>query len=191
MSINKLVVAVTGTPGAGKSLFAKQLAGKARHARIIEINDIVHRHKLYSSTDMFGAKVVKIGALNAALKKEVRSSSGLVLVVGHLVPELSAGQRITIVLRLDLKRLIMRLHKRNYPKEKIKENVLAEALDYCGIRVAGKCAEVYEAETDRDRRMLMRYILAVYAGTKHARPKIRSISKMGELLKLISEGYSL
>ena len=191
MSINKLVVAVTGTPGAGKSLFAKQLAGMAHRARIIEINDIVAKHGLYSGTDRFGSRIVKIGALNAALKREVRNSSGLVLVVGHLVPELDAGQRITVVLRLKLKSLIMRLRRRHYQKGKIDENVIAEALDYCGIKVAGKCKEVYEAESESDRRALMKYILAVYSGAARARPKSNSISKMGELLKLISEGYGL
>lgn len=182
---------MTGTPGTGKSLFAKQLAAKARHAKVIEINDIVKRNRLYSSTDRFGSKIVKISALNTALKKEIRDSSGLVLVVGHLVPDLSAGQRITVVLRLKLKPLMKRLRKRGYQREKIKENVIAEALDYCGIGVADRCAEVYEAESGRERKELMKYILAVYAGTKHSRPKTRNISKMGELLKLISEDYSL
>ena len=191
MSINKLIVAVTGTPGTGKSLFAKQLAGKARHARVIEINDIVKENRLYSSTDRFGSKIVKMGALNISLKREIRDSSGLVLVVGHLVPELSVGQRITVVLRLKLKHLIRRLHRRGYPKEKIKENVIAEALDYCGIGVAGRCAEVYEAESGRDRKALMEYVLAEYDGTRRSKPKTRSISKMGELLRLIRGGYSL
>lgn len=191
MSIHKLIVAVTGTPGAGKSLFAKQLASKAQNAKIIEINDIVHKHKLYSGTDRFGSKIVRIGALNTALRKEVRDSSGLVLVVGHLVPDLNPGQRITIVLRLNLKSIIRRLKKRDYPKGKIRENVITEALDYCGTKVADKCAEVYEAESARDRKALMSYVLAVYARAKPTKPKTKSINKMGEMLKLINEGYGL
>jgi adenylate kinase len=191
VSINRLVVAVTGTPGVGKSLFSKQLASKARNAKVIEINDIVHQNGLYSGLDKFGSKIVDLRALNSALKRKVRASQGLVIVAGHLVPDLNFGQRITIVLRLSLKGLKARLRKRKYPEEKIKENLISEALDYCGIGVAGKGAEVYEAESAKERRALMGYVLSVYGGKPQPRPKPKSISKMGELLELIKEGYPL
>jgi broad-specificity NMP kinase len=182
---------VTGTPGTGKSLFAKRISARVRNSRIIEVNDIVKAHRLYSGTDSYGSKIVRIKALDSALKKEVRNSAGLVLVVSHLVPDLNAGQRITVVLRLGLKPLMQRLRKRGYPKGKINENLIAEALDYCGAGVASKCPEVYEAESARDRLALMRYIIAVYGGKRRSKPKKASINKMGDLLRLINEGYSL
>ncbi len=191
MSINKLVVAVTGTPGVGKSVFAKQLSSKSPHSKVIELNDLVSKGHLYSGIDRFGSKIVNISALNTALRREVRRSSGLIIVAGHLVPELNFGQRITVVLRFGLKKLMARLRKRQYPKEKIKENLISEALDYCGVGVTGKSAEVYEVESAIDRRTLMHYILAVYGGARPARPKARSINKMGELRELIEDGMSL
>lgn len=191
MSIGKLVVAVTGTPGVGKSLFARQLAGRVRGSTVIEINDIVKAKRLYSSRDRFGSMVVKIPALNTALNKAVRGSSGLVLVVGHLVPELRFSRRITVVLRLDLKTLIRRLRARGYPRGKINENVVSEALDYCGCGVEGTGTEVYEAESRREWKALMGYIISVYNGTRCPKPKRREIGKMGELLRLVKAGYSL
>lgn len=191
MSIQRLVVAITGTPGTGKSVLARQLARGARGASVIEINDVVARQRLYSGVDRFGSRIVKLGRLGGALRKEIARRRGLVIVVGHLVPDLRIGQRITVVLRAELVELMKRMKRRGYPKIKIDDNIVSEALDYCGVRAAGRSAETYEVESAGDRKRLVSYILAVYSGKKRAKPRPRSISKMGELLRLVKGGYTL
>lgn len=191
MSIERLIVAITGTPCTGKSTFAKRLAGKRKDATVIEINDIVERDKLYSGKDRFGSKIVKISRLNAALAKDLRKRRGLVIVVGHLVPELRIGQRITVVLRTGLKTLLRRMKARGYPKGKIDENLSAEALDYCGVNSARRSAELYEIESAKDRDRIADYILEEYKGTARTKPRTKSIDKMPELLRLIMDGYTL
>jgi broad-specificity NMP kinase len=54
---------VTGTPGAGKSTFAKEAILRCfRIPIMVELNDIVDEYKLYSKIDEMGSKVVKFGA---------------------------------------------------------------------------------------------------------------------------------
>jgi adenylate kinase len=187
--LRKLVVAITGTPGTGKSTFAKRLANELDDCEVIEINDVVERDVLYSGKDQFGAKIVDIARLDLALKAEIKKAdAAVVLVVGHLVPDLDLRQDVTIVLRAKLKTLIRRFEKRGYPEDKIRENLVAEATDYCGMVSREKCASTYEAETAADKSRVMDYILDIskHAGAREPAKKV--IEKMDELLELIEAG---
>jgi len=160
-----LIVAVTGTPGAGKSHLAKALEKEIPNSKAIEINDIVNKYKLYSGKDKFGTKIVKLGALSAALRRELRKYTGMtVFVTGHLAPELRLHYAVAVVKRESLETIAKRLEERGYPKEKIKENLIVEATDYCGGKMSGICAETYEVETKSDIKRIVRYIAALSEG---------------------------
>ena len=187
--MRKLVVAITGTPGTGKSTFAKRFSNRLDSCRIIEINGVVERNALYSGKDQFGSKIVDIARLNRALKAEIKKAdASVVLVVGHLVPDLDLRQDVTIVLRAKLKTLIRRFEKRDYPEGKIRENLVAEATDYCGIVSRERCAGTYDAETAADRGKVMAYILNLSKHVDAREPAKKAIEKMDELLKLIEAG---
>ena len=187
--MRKLVVAITGTPGTGKSTFAKRLSKELDSCRIIEINDVVERHKLYSRMDQFGSKIVDLKKLNRALKARIgEADEGVVLVVGHLVPDLDLDQDVTVVLRTGLETLVKRLEGRGYPKGKIRENLVAEATDYCGIVSGEKCASTYEAESELDRKRVIGYIYALSRRIKAKEPPRKAIEKLDELLELIKKG---
>jgi len=97
--LRKIIVAVTGTPGTGKSTFARELAEKVKASAVIEINDVVKRRRLYSRTDRFGSRIVNIKRLDAAMVEEIgKVDKGVVVVVGHLVPELHMHPNMIIVL---------------------------------------------------------------------------------------------
>ncbi|MEM0154565.1 MAG: AAA family ATPase [Methanothrix sp.] len=189
-----LLIGVTGTPGVGKSYFSKRLSNRLSSAgiaaRVIEINDIVDSTKAYSGVDELGSRIVKLGMLRRSMKKAVKSSA-ISIVVGHLLPETGLRPDICIVLRQDLGILKKRLEKRHYAKAKIRENLLAEAYDDIGTRMAKKCGQMYEAETGKEREYLMRYIVEVALGKRPKRPKSRNIDKFAELEKLILNGNRL
>ncbi|MCL4388127.1 AAA family ATPase [Candidatus Marsarchaeota archaeon] len=189
-----LLIGVTGTPGVGKSYFSKRLGNKLRSvgitAKIIEINDVVDSENAYDKIDDLGSRIIKPALLRRAMKKEV-GQKGVCIAVGHLLPETGLRPDICIVLRQSLPVLEKRLKGRGYAKAKIRENLLAEAYDDIGTRIKGKCGEVYEAETDRERAYLMRYVAGFAVGKKLERPGHRDIDKFPELEKLILDGNRL
>lgn len=181
----KLIIAVTGTPGTGKSFFAKQLSKKMKGFAFIEVNDIVNRYKTFTSRDKWGTKIVDINKLNKALSRELGTHNNVIL-VGHLVPELRIRPSIAVVTRLSLKRLAKRLESRHYNAEKIRDNLICEATDYCGEQMRKKCKSVYEAEDARTKQMLIRQIPSLLHGAKHNTGKTR-IDKFNELIDMANK----
>ena len=178
---------MTGTPGTGKSHFAMRLSGSLDSAELIEINDIVERYGLFSGID-HGARVVKMKQLNDALKKEIKKSKHTLILVGHLAAEMGLRYDICIVTRSSLSRLAGVFKERGYSAKKARENLFAEALDYCGIEAGKRSKEVYEVETLKSKREVIDYARARLAGKKAKRPELPRISKMGELLRRIKSG---
>jgi adenylate kinase len=130
---NNWVIVVTGTPGTGKTRFARLLGKKigidsvnltkfAKQCGLIKCYD--HKRRTY---------VVNEHALAHSLARYLTTLKKRVLVEGHysgrLVP--SRFTEVVFVLRCDPEILKMRLKKRGYSNQKIKENVEAEVLDIC------------------------------------------------------------
>jgi len=186
---------VTGTPGVGKSTFAKKLSDTLPNSSLVELNDIVEEYKLYSKIDEMGSKVVKLGQLEEKVKEIIKEqgSASNMIIVGHLVPEINVKYDMIIVLRIGLKKLVERLEARGYQKEKTRENIVSESIDYCGIKSMEHCEETYEVETESEQKEVMDYIMDRTEGKQGKPPEIREISKFKELMELIADGnkYSL
>jgi adenylate kinase len=128
----KKTIIISGTPGSGKTTIAKLLAKKTK-AKLIDINKFAINKKLIVGFDKkFKSKIIDIKKLSKYLQKEIRKIKQVIL-EGHLGCELKLKADYVIILRLNPKKLFERLKKRNYSKLKIKENLMAEALDYCTI----------------------------------------------------------
>ena len=190
-----LIIAVTGTPASGKSTFSEELAKTLAGSEIIELNDIVDRHKLFSRIDEMGSKVVKLKELDKKLNSIInkRQIDRHLIIVGHLVPEINFNKDITVVLRVGLNELIRRLEKRGYLDAKIKENIISESIDYCGIKAKETCKETYEIESDSEKEKIIEYIVSIASGNRIKPPGSSEISKLDELLGLVANGnkYSL
>lgn len=186
--MKRMVVAVTGTPATGKSSFAKELAGSVKGAKLIEINDVVNRYKLYSGKDRFGSKIVNLGKLSKKIRELAKGESNFVVIVGHLAQELSVRYDIAVVMRADLSTVARREEDRGYQKDKIKENLIAEALDYCGSKMAERCKDTYEVEKDRERKRVKRYIINVATGIPSKKPKKKAINKFPQMFRMIRQG---
>jgi adenylate kinase len=144
------VIAVSGTPGTGKSDFAGALA-KRLEASVIELNSLITEKKIYR-LDSNGTKVANIPKMKKEFACAIKNSSGPIVVEGllaHLLPK----KLITnvVVLRTRPKVLEKRLRARGYPDAKIRENIESEALDIIlweAVNAHG-IDKVYEIDTTK------------------------------------------
>ena len=115
---------ITGNPGVGKHTITKKI-GELLHLPIIDINSVAQEFGLFEknkeTSDVDVAKLEKI-ITDTILHP--------VLFVGHLAPYVLASAKIkkVIVLRKNPYDLISIYKKREYSKEKIKDNLGSEAL---------------------------------------------------------------
>ena len=193
-----LIVGITGTPGSGKTYFSMQIIKKFKNAAVIELNNVVNKYNAFYKIDNEKTKIVNISKLNRIVNKQIKefrqmqtkSNKNLLIVyVGHLVPELKIKLDLCFAIRSKLKILEKRLKKRRYSKEKIKENLICEAEDYCGIKAKIISKLFYEIETKNEKNHAMHIIEFMQKGIDLAELKKiglrNSIDKMPELLELI------
>lgn len=133
-------IALTGTPGTGKTTISTALR-ECYGVKTIDINEIVRAHQYVDKYDSRrDCVVVNLSALRAH-----RFRQNCIL-EGHLSHHLEVDR--VIVLRTDPKALEERLLRRGFSSEKVKENVEAEILDVVLIEaVALHDDRVYELDS--------------------------------------------
>lgn len=141
-----MLIALTGTPGTGKTTIAKQLK---KTYRIIELNTLIKQRGLYTQVDQVRECLV------ADLEEVQRQVAGCVqpesvnLVEGHFSHELSCVDAV-IVLRCHPRVLKQRLSARGYSMLKIQENLEAEVLDVILCEACEAHEKVYEIDTSNN-----------------------------------------
>lgn len=119
------IIAITGTPGTGKTSVSAEL--RSRGHTVIDINEHLRRHNLLGEKDVLRDTYnVDMEALNDSLQ-EYRDMPGNILLDSHLAHECDCSR--IIVLRCKPSVLAERLRARGYSEAKVKENVQAEILD--------------------------------------------------------------
>ncbi len=139
-------IALTGTPGTGKTTVARLLP-----YRIIDINALV-RDGLNLGTDPErGCLEADMDGLALRLKEmdidagaNSTDSRDIAILEGHFSHFFADW---AIVLRLAPAALRERLEKRGYSERKIKENLEAEALDVILVEAVENCNRVDEIDT--------------------------------------------
>ncbi|MGD0818939.1 MAG: adenylate kinase family protein [Methanomassiliicoccales archaeon] len=135
-------LALTGTPGTGKSTVAKILM--SRGLKVAELGELAKERKLLEKFDRKrGTYEVDIDKLDLAVG-EMDDDQTTVL-VGHLSHLVNSD--IVIVLRCRPSVLAARLKARGYRECKVAENAEAEALDVILVESAETGREVYEVDT--------------------------------------------
>lgn len=139
-----MIIALTGTPGTGKTEISHCLYKKFR---IIDINKLIKDEGLHKGRDeQRGSLIADLPALQARVDELINSETATVIIEGHL-SHLLMGTDAVIVLRTRPKVLGQRLAARGYTQEKTRENLEAEALDVILIEAVEHNERVYEVET--------------------------------------------
>jgi adenylate kinase len=140
-------VAVTGTPGTGKTT-ATDLLSKIAAVDVIHLNDVIREEGLYTERDVERDSLVTdlervAGWLDRRKEAEVEAT----VVESHLAHHFGADR--VVVLRCHPEELEQRLRERGESDAEIKENAEAEALDVILAEAVDRHGEecVYEIET--------------------------------------------
>ena len=121
-----MLIALTGTPGTGKTTVSKIL--RESGFETVDLNEVALSKDFLISTDKKrDTKIVDVDKLNKYVK-ECYTKKDIVFIEGHLSHLLKSVDKI-IVLRCHPDLLKKRLSKKGWKKEKINENVEAEILD--------------------------------------------------------------
>jgi adenylate kinase len=139
---NQIKLAITGNPGVGKHTIMKFVCEKLGGIKIIDINKlIIDNNAFLLNDDRYGIEVdIKktLKLISDELKKR-----GDIVIIGHLVPYVLKpdGINLVVVMRRSPYELIKTFEDRDYPPEKIRENVASEILGisfYDALKTFGK-----------------------------------------------------
>lgn len=121
-----MIIALTGTPGTGKTSISKVLQEKG--FEVVDLNRIACEKDFLIGTDKKrDSKIVDIDKINRYIEKNYIGKD-VVIVEGHISHLLKIVDKV-IILRCHPKQLEKNLSKRRWKKKKINENVEAEILD--------------------------------------------------------------
>ncbi len=179
----KRIIAITGTPGTGKSTVAKAL-GKELGATVISINDFITENHLVLGTDADGTRIADLGRLESKLSDSISvisTGKGFLIIEGHLLSDIRVKGAVAIVIREHLGILLKRLKKRGYHFDKIRDNVVSEAIGLCGSNARKRYGSTYEIMGGR-----MAKSKAVMIA-RNGKVKNEEIDMMPEFLRLIKK----
>ena len=121
-----MIVALSGTPGTGKTSVSNLLHKKGYE--IVSLNEIAVKKGFIEGIDKKrNSKILDIERLNEYISKKY-ATQDLVFIEGHAAHLLNSAEKV-VLLRCHPTTLKIRLGKKGWNKDKIKENVEAETLD--------------------------------------------------------------
>ncbi|MFA4646515.1 adenylate kinase family protein [Pyrococcus kukulkanii] len=135
-----MIIAITGTPGVGKTTVAKKLAKKLGY-EYLSLRDFAIEKGVGVEKD--GELEIEVDELAYHVEKDLKGRN--IILDGHLSHLMPAD--IVIVLRAHPKIIGERLKDRGYPEEKVKENVEAELVDVILIEAVEEHENVIEVNT--------------------------------------------
>lgn len=154
-----MLIIVTGTPGTGKTLVAKEISNKYK-LKYVNLNSLIMKNKLYDYYDKkLMSYVIDVNKLNKFLIRFVRGKD--LVIDSHLSHYLDMKYvDLCIVVKCDISVLKKRLEKRGYTKGKIRENMDAEIFDVCLVEANefGHNAKVIDTSKGFKKRDLMNLI---------------------------------
>ena len=143
-----MIIIISGTPGTGKTTFAKKIA-KEKNLEYIDVKKIIEENNLSEGFDKKrNTKIIDVEKLNKILLKLISEKKNIVIDshMSHYLP--SDVVDICYITKCSLPILKKRLEERNYSEEKIRENLDAEIFDTCRIEALEKGHKIKVVKTD-------------------------------------------
>ncbi len=135
-----MLVAVTGTPGTGKSSACAVLEG--RGYAVVDLDDAARKGGFIVGRDAAReSDEVDVDAL----RQNVRSAAKIAFLKSHYSHRMAVN--LAVVLRCHPAVLRKRLEARGWPEAKVRENVEAEAIDVITQEAVEQLSRVYEVDT--------------------------------------------
>ena len=126
-----MIIIVSGTPGTGKTVVAKELAKAFKHT-YVDVKRIIADRKLSQGYDRKRkCEIIDPKVLNKILIELIKTNKELVIDshLSHYLPKEYVDK--CIITTCGLRELEERLKKRGYSQEKIRENLDAEIFEVC------------------------------------------------------------
>ncbi len=160
------VIALTGTPGTGKTSTAEEL--RKMGYRVLSVNDLAEELGCILGEEE-GCKVVDVDALAERVREVLE---GRVVLEGHLSHLLSPD--LIVVLRCNPIVLKERLEGKGWSEEKVLENVEAELIDSILVEALETGKEVYEIDTtDLSPKEVAKIVDGIVSGDEEVRRRFR------------------
>ena len=146
-------IIVSGTPGTGKTTYAKSLAKEKKYLYLdvkafIKKNNLSDGYNKEMDTEIIDIKKLNKALLNFLDEENEKHTHGVVIDshLSHYLPSSSVDK--CIITKCHLPELKKRLSKRKYSNEKIRENLDAEIFDTCRIEALEAGHKVKVVRTD-------------------------------------------
>lgn len=142
-----MIVIISGIPGTGKTTYSKKLA-KEKNLKYIDVNEIIKNNRLSEGFDKEKqTELIDIEKLKKVLIKIIKQNKDLVIDshLSHYLPSKYVDK--CYITKCNLKELKIRLQKRGYSKEKVRENLDAEIFDTCRIEALENGHDVTVVDT--------------------------------------------
>ena len=143
-----MILIVSGTPGTGKTTFARKLA-KEKNYKYIDVKNLIKEKNLSEGYDKKrDTKIIDTEKLNKVLIEIIKKNKNLVIDshLSHYLPKKYVDK--CYITKCSLSELKKRLEKRGYSKEKVRENLDAEIFDVCRVKALELGHDVEIVKTD-------------------------------------------
>jgi len=175
----RLIIAITGSPGVGKTTISHLLAERLK-ARHIDLSKLALEEGLVEEWDEErDTAIVDIKAVKRRVER-LQRRYGRLIIEGHYAHDVAPKGSWIFVLRRAPWRLRDELEERGYDAGKVRENVEAELLDIClseAIETHGS-GRVHEVDTtDKTPQEIVEEIYEVLRGVRP--PRIGVVDWLG------------
>ena len=152
-------LAITGTPGVGKTSVSKSL-GKKLKSKVLNEKEFALEKGIGKWDSEEDELIVPLGKLRKALNQMLKTEEN-VIIEGHMLCEIALDVDFIVLITLDPELLEERLESRRYPHPKIQDNVFCEGIDYCKKHVSRKYPKkkIIEVKSQKSIKETMHIIL--------------------------------
>ena len=138
----RMIIAISGTPGTGKTTVAK-LLGERLGYEVISLNDFAREKNLLCGYDeRRKCDIVDVEKIKSELRKLKKKN---LVIESHYAHDMDSD--VLIILRTNPGELRKRGREKGWRREKIEENVLAEIMEICKSEALEQGKGFYEIDT--------------------------------------------